>query len=73
MGSGGWGVRFLLRPMGIFFFGLFKVKAVAEGARVDTMPGVNGFPSLGAPTGGPQTGWWRGPCRELFHTKRPPS
>lgn len=55
----GWdrsGLRFLLYPMGIFFFGLFKVKAVAEGARVDTVPSVNGFPSLQCPTGGPQTG-----------------
>ena len=39
--------------MGIFFFGLFKVKAVAEGARLDTMPSVNGFPSLWCPHGRP--------------------
>ena len=32
-----------------------------------------GFHLSGAPMGGPQTDWWRGPCRELFHTKRPPS
>ena len=72
----GWdrsGLRFLLYPMGIFFFGLFKVKAMAEGARVDTVPSVNGFPSLRCPTGGPQTDWWRGLCRGIFHTKRCPS
>lgn len=70
----GWegsGVRFLLYPMGIFFFSLFKVKAMAKGARVDTIP--TKFPSLRCPHRRPSDKLVGSLWRELFRTKRPPS